>query len=63
MLPCAGDVAVKIASYALQGEQPFCEVCEVIMFTPTTAELGDYENDEQVKNYIGEYQILPPVNI
>jgi len=33
------------------------------MFTPTIAELGDYENDEQVQNYIEEYQILPPVNI
>ncbi|XP_065884494.1 tyrosine-protein phosphatase non-receptor type 21-like [Dysidea avara] len=42
MLPCVGDVAVKIASYALQ------------------AELGDYENDEQVQSYIDEYQILPP---
>ena len=25
------------------------------------AELGDYNNDEQVNTYIQEYQILPPV--
>jgi len=63
MLPCAGDVAVKIASYALQGQQPFCEVyISSYHVCPTVAELGDYENDEQVQNYIDEYQILPPVN-
>ena len=60
MLPCVGDVAVKIASYALQGEQPF-SVYQVIMYLPV-AELGDYENDEQVQSYIDEYQILPPVH-
>lgn len=31
------------------------------MFCHSSAELGDYDNDEQVKSYVEEYQILPPV--
>lgn len=57
-LRCNSDMAVKLASYALQGT--------LIQHTPSclysiTAEFGDYSEEKHTKEFLSDYIIFPQV--